>query len=412
MRNRLAGGCFLVLFLFLGGPARGQGEQTREQRWREDLRYLAEELPKRHKDLFFKLKREDFEGEVSGLDRAIPGLSDEEVKTALIRLVARVGDAHTSIGWGYRFRYPINLYQFGRDLYVTSAAEDYKQIVGMRLVEIGVTPIDKAKAAISELVSHDNEEWLKSQLPSFLSNADFLYGLKLLPATGEGKFTFTNSMGRKASLTLKAVPAEATLKYISVLDQSKVPLYLQKQNQNYWFEYLQESKTLYLNYNRCQEIKDRPFKAFTDEVMAFVDANPVERLVIDLRRNSGGNEGIFFPLLLKIRSHEKLNQKGKLFVVIGRRTFSSGFGNARSLKTNTQAILVGEPTGQKPNAFGEVGYFQLPHSKLAVNFSTKFWIRMEGDPPTMAPDILIEPAFEEFAAGRDPVLEAILKYHL
>lgn len=388
-----------------------QAGLTREQRWREDLQYLAQELPKRHVNLFFKLSQAEFTREVAVIDQAIPRLSDEEIRTALMRLVARIGDGHTSVGWLLPRFFPISFYQFGDDFYVTAVADEYKQIVGLRLVQIGKTRIEKARGQIAELVSRDNDQWLKAQLPSLLPASEILFGLNILPSATEGIFIFSDSRNQEISVTMKAVTADAKLTYTRALDPAKAPLYLQKQNENYWFQYLPDSKTLYLNYNRCQEMKERPFKAFAEEVLAFVEANPVERFVIDLRRNGGGNEAVFFPLLFKLPKHPKLDQKGKLFVVIGRRTFSSGFGNARSLKAATQAILIGEPTGQKPNAHGEVRSFQLPHSQLPISYSTKFWKRMEGDPLTLAPDILIEPTFAEYAAGRDPVLEAILNYN-
>lgn len=400
----------LCTFLMLPFFVFAQTELTREQRWHEDVQFLADELPKRHPNLFFKLKREDFHREVAKLDENIVRLTDDEIKTAMIRLVALVGDGHTSISWSAQRFYPITFYQFGNDLYVVAAAEEYQRIVGKRLVKIGETPIEKAKQLLSELISRDNDQWLKAQLPSVVPVSDVLFHLKLLPAATEGKFVFADDRNKEISVTLKAVTPATKLTYSRALDSTKNPLYLQKQDQNYWYEYLRDSKTLYLNYNRCQDMKDRPFKAFAEEILAFVEANPVERLVIDLRRNGGGNEAVIFPLLMKLPKHPTLNQKGKLFVVIGRRTFSSGFGNARMLKSITQAILVGEPTGQKPNAYGEVRSFQLPYSKITVNHSTKFWKRMEGDPPTLAPDLFVESSFAEYAAGRDPVLDAILKY--
>lgn len=42
--------------------------------WREDLRFLAEELPKRHANLFHTMTREQFETAVKQLDERIPTL--------------------------------------------------------------------------------------------------------------------------------------------------------------------------------------------------------------------------------------------------------------------------------------------------------------------------------------------------
>jgi hypothetical protein len=35
---------------------------------------------------------------------------------------------------------------------------------------------------------------------------------------------------------------------------------------------------------------------------------------------------------------------------------------------------------------------------------------MDGDPPTLAPDIQVEPSSSDYLSGRDPVLERALNY--
>jgi C-terminal processing protease CtpA/Prc len=104
------------------------------------------------------------------------------------------------------------------------------------------------------------------------------------------------------------------------------------------------------------------------------------------------------------------NQPGKLFALIGRGTFSSAYLNALKLKLEMKAILVGEPTGQRPNSYGEVKTMTLPQTKLPVQYSTKYFKTMDGDPPTLAPDIQVELSSSDYANGRDAVLERVLNY--
>jgi hypothetical protein len=47
-------------------------DQAAVEQWRADLRYLAEELPMRHKNLFASMTREQFEQAVNRLDERIP----------------------------------------------------------------------------------------------------------------------------------------------------------------------------------------------------------------------------------------------------------------------------------------------------------------------------------------------------
>jgi hypothetical protein len=68
-----------------------------------------------------------------------------------------------------------------------------------------------------------------------------------------------------------------------------VPLYRSRPDENYWYEYLEEEKTVYLNYNSCRQMRDRPFEIFAEEFWGFVESNEVEKLVLDIRDNRGGS---------------------------------------------------------------------------------------------------------------------------
>ena len=74
------------------------------------------------------------------------------------------------------------------------------------------------------------------------------------------------------------------------------------------------------------------------------------------------------------------------------------------------AVLIGEPTGGKPNHFGALGSFVLPNSQLAISHSTKTFVKVDGDPDSVYPDVLVELDSADFFAGHDRVLEAALRY--
>ena len=73
------------------------------------------------------------------------------------------------------------------------------------------------------------------------------------------------------------------------------------------------------------------------------------------------------------------------------------------------ATLVGEPTGGRPNCYGELIGFKLPNSNLQVNCSTKYFRQSrDDDPPSRDPDITVARSWEDCLAGRDPVMETVL----
>jgi len=84
--------------------------------------------------------------------------------------------------------------------------------------------------------------------------------------------------------------------------------------------------------------------------------------------------------------------------------------NALDFRNKTKALLVGEPTGGRPNHFGEVKTFTLPYSGLTISYSTNYFRFAKDDTPSLLPDIPAEPSSADYFAGRDPALEAILNY--
>jgi len=387
-------------------------ELSREEKWREDLKYLSDELPKRHKNLFFKITREQFHREVARIAESVSKLSDAEIKLALWRLTAMIGDAHTRIQYDREKTYPIRLSQFSDGVFVSAAVEEYKNALGAKLVKIGKTDIERAKATVRSIIPVENESWFKQQFPGYMTDPEILYLLKLLPSSGEGDFTFKDRNGKQFVIKPQPVSAKEQIKLIRPFDSppGKTPLYLRNPEQYYWREYLADSKTLYLHYRRCANMPSQPFGKFAEELLKFMDENPVERIVIDLRLNGGGSSAIFDPFIAALSKRQDVNQTGKLFALIGRGTFSSAYLNALRLKRDTKAILVGEPPGQKPNAYGEVKTMNLPHSKMLVQYSTKYFKTMDGDPPTLAPDVSVDRSSWDYASGRDPVLERALNY--
>jgi hypothetical protein len=182
------------------------------------------------------------------------------------------------------------------------------------------------------------------------------------------------------------------------------PLYRQKQNEPFWFTYLPDSQTTYVSFRRYASLGDHARALFK-----FIDANRTTRLVLDIRQNGGGD---FFEgrkhLIAPLKKRPDINQKGRLFVVIGRQTFSAAMANAIDFRKEAHAILVGEPIGERPNSYSENDEMTLQHSRVVVSYSTRYYKFLNEDAPAVMPDTRIDPTWPEFLAGRDPVMDWIL----
>ena len=131
---------------------------------------------------------------------------------------------------------------------------------------------------------------------------------------------------------------------------------------------------------------------------------------MDLRFNSGGDSRVIGPLEGELKSRKPLIAQGHLYTLVGRNTFSSGLIAAMDFRDNFHAILIGEPTGGKPNSYGEVKTIKLPNSGVEIMCTTEFFRLMtNSDPPMLMPDVTVVPrSLEDYLAGRDLVLDAAL----
>ena len=208
---------------------------------------------------------------------------------------------------------------------------------------------------------------------------------------------------------MSPLPANADVTFADAARQT--PLYRQQVNEPLWYKYLPESKTVYFSFRGYPPYSE--FLRFSAELLQFVEKNPTDRLVIDLRSNSGGDESSFQPLLEGLIRNEGINRRGHLFVIIGRPTYSAGMLNAVQLKLRTNAILFGEPTGAKPNQYNESSgskALKLPNSGLTVDYSILYRKLLKDDSPALMPDVRVGLSSRDYLAGRDPVLERILAY--
>lgn len=383
------------------------------EQWREDLRYFARELPKRHKNLFHTMTREDFERSVARLDSAIPTLEPHQIVVRMKQITAKVGDGHTGLQIPNSFAlYPIVVYWFGSELRVTAAMPEYRRAVGARIVGIGGLEIDEVERRIETTfpsAQNENPWYVLSTSTAHIARPEILHALGIVKDMGVAPFTFADDEGRQFTLEVRSVPPPPVVNRAFTLTglvpaSARQPLYRQRPAETFWFTYLPDSQTVYVSFRGYRSLGDR-----TRELFEALDRKLPQRLIIDMRQNDGGDFYVGRRNLIEpLKRRPQLNQKGRLFVVIGRRTFSAAMANAIDFRKETNAILVGEPIGERPNSYSENDEMTLPNSRIVVSYSTRYYRFLDEDAPAVMPDVRIDPTWPEWAAGRDSVLDWIV----
>jgi tetratricopeptide (TPR) repeat protein len=395
--------------------------------WREDLAFMAREMEQRHRNLYHTVSRATFDSAVAALHHRIPSLQRHQIIIELARIVALVQDGHTNVAptrdpkIGFS-TLPVKLYFFQDGLFIRAAHRSHAGLAGARVLRIGRFTPDQAYARVRELVGRDNEMDARFFAPFLLVMPEVLHGVGISSRVDQATFEIERA-GRRETVTLRAVgpalmmPSDTDVSWwpdSSWTDMRRTgppPLWLRENPlTEYWAQYLPDERMLYVQYNKVADKEGEPLPQFSSRIRAFVDSAPVERIVLDLRLNRGGNGMLNRPLVRSLIG-SKLEGPGKLFVLIGRSTFSAAQFLVNDLEQYTDAVFVGEPSGGKANSYGDSRKITLPHSGLTVRVSTLWWQEDPRDTREWkAPDVAAELTSDAYLNNRDPALEAVRSY--
>lgn len=395
----------VLVALWIGQSQKPENLQLSSQQWREDLRFLARELPKRHANAFHFTPREGFEKAVADLDSQLEHADADTAWVGLQRIVSLVGDAHTYLQTPQDSAsdLPIDIVRFGEDYRIVSVDPEVQNALGARVVKVGDVPIARAAELCKGLFSRDeNPTSSDSFVNNTLTSGGTLHGLGITSDRNLVRYTLVDDAGREFTLDAHSSASDAS----PVRAFKEAPLYMQNPDQPFACKYLADARALYCNVRAISDLR----KPATDMLRVIHETNP-DKLVIDLRQNRGGDYTVGEKYLIHpVSELQSINKKGHLFVLIGTDTFSAAMNNAAQFRTQTAALLVGQEIGEKPNSYQEGRGMTLPNSHLTVRYSTRFYrFATDGD-NAIRPDREIIPTWDDYKAGSDPVLAWVLKY--
>jgi tetratricopeptide (TPR) repeat protein len=399
-------------------------------KWQEDLRFLQKTIHSDYSFLFKKVTPKTFDAEVEKFYKEIPNLEEHEIIVGMARMVALFEYGHTSIGlnsWRkhgvFNFhQMPYNMMVFKDGVYMQGVQKDYYNGLGAKVLEIEGHPIEEVLKAVKPVFPTENDQFFKAYgmhylgIPEVLHAQGIMNELKpeVMLTLKKGGFTFRQ--------TYKAIEVEKfpgsyghiqqSEDWLDAREEGTTPLYLKNLDKIYYYEYLPEHKTVYVRQSQVQDDPSEAIPEFYDRVFKFIEENDVEKLVLDVRLNGGGNNYKNKPVIKGIIRSDKINKAGNFFVITGGRTFSACQNLVNELSNYTEAIFIGEPTGENINFYGDNREVVLPNSKIPVRLSFAWWQdkpQWKGGPWT-APHLAVEMSFEDYRTNHDPVLQTALEF--
>ena len=381
----------------------------------EDLDFLYEKvLTESHPDAFANTPETEFLALKAEIEGRLDTVSNTEFLLDLMRLTSLVGDSHTSIvigGTAELRAYPFSMVRRGESWYLSAAAPEDEDLLCQEVTLLAGKPVEEVIEAYGTLFASDNPVHLRRQFRQACNVADIYEYLGLVEA-GE-PLAVTLKGGKALSLAPVGMEEMNKLEIVRISDKIKGQPETAAADAYYFAKPLTED-AYYIQYNTCQEAEDLPMEDFAAKVWGDLDNGVYSRIVLDLRNNGGGSDGLIWPVLEAVQS--STSRGAELVGLIGERTFSSALINAVEIQ-EMGGVLVGEATGGSVCHFGAVKTFTLPNSKARGQVSSKYLdlntlldAAAGRGVEALDPDVEVSQTLEDTLNGRDTAVEWLLSH--
>ena len=398
----------------------------------DEVKMVVENILRHHPNPFHITAKKDFYAEVDRLLIRKGEITVAQQYFDLAKLSSLVFDTHTQFHIqadtpAFKSTFPLRFRIFPDGLFIIAGSQIYRDVIGKKVVSISGQDPAEVMEKLSAYSASDNWPRKRVYAESYLYLPETYDVFGLRTPDGKIELVLEDSQSvrsiRVLSETWDKGPADFSWDslnpflpkdLLSVHDVlgTEVPFYLKNIDNNYWFQFLDgEEKYLYLQMNqqfeKDEEDAELPIEFHLAWSRALWDSE-AEVLIIDLRNDPGGTINWGSPLtgILSDMYFEHPTLRG-IALLFGTDTVSAGVVIAAELEDSVRPIMIGEPSGSSPNMYLTAEKIVLPHSRLQFEVSTEvFTVTDKADKRAfISPDIPMAMKFDDYANGRDPLIE-------
>ena len=389
-----------------------------EGRWLKDLENFEEGLLKKHVNPNWASSTAAFKvrSKIDSIKKAIKkkegAIDFDKMRIALMQASAFLQDGHTHIA-NYSddvgdFPFRVKWYKDG--LYIIAADKQLQYLLGYKIIAVNNQPLKKVLKKIYTICPSPNESSLKMYSELYITKPGLLYGLDISESNRKATFHFENFEGQNKKVEICGYSEKQQWLTIRDMPHYISPLYEKNASKPYWYEYFNDNKLLYMKYNRVVNNSVAPMDNFVQRMMTLVDSVQVDKFIIDIRNNRGGDAFLTTKLVMEIQKRPKINKRGVLYAIINYRTFSAAVSFAGNLLSKTNVTFVGTEMGDYNNMPGDAKFFDLHMNRMTWQASELFWENTYYDDlkNTFSPSFVYETSFNEEFEGKTPIIDFVL----
>ncbi len=370
------------------------------------------------------------------------------LRVASVTALADNGHSNVASGPVYGFGLlPLRTYWFSDGLYVVRARREHVRLLGARIASIDGVPVDDLADSLSVYHGGTIEEFRQYYATPYMVSPPLLHAAGLSEHGDRSVLELVLVGGERETVTFEMDPPDQgytrgqpwhSLLPTPLSDQAWVshsttavepPLALLDPDQAFRYVYLAHQDIVYIQLRSNFASGNQSARDFADEARTRIARDQPTSVILDNRFNPGGDLTRTADFALDLPS--MVPSQGRIYVLTSNATFSAGIYTSFFPKAADpeRTIVVGERVGDRERFWAESrSPFVLPDSGYRLSYSLQMHDLGEGCPTpqvchlggrarwdvalgSLNPDVVIPTTFADFAAGRDPVLEYVLKRH-
>jgi len=327
-------------------------------------------------------------------------------------------------------RSPVHLGLFADGLYVVAAPGEHSRLLGRRVSAINGHPWRAVHRAYSRY--QGGEQAFRDQFVTL-----FMETPALLVAAGFGSdpaslgLTLESARGRRQSVNIpvRLTPPQGEAAFVGypvLLDAAAMlapavrPLYLREAGRPFRLAFPPDLDGAYV---QLKATRGLGIDRWLEDTLAELRARRPRNIVVDLRFNLGGDLNLTRDFM---RALPAIADRGRVYAITSGRTFSAAISSLGYLKqaAGDRLTIVGEPIGDRLEFWSEGDVLPLPGLGARMLYASERHNYTTGCPEadchasirnhpirvqSLQPDIATPLRFADFAAGRDPAMEAIVR---
>lgn len=412
----------------------------------QDLDYLT--TLTRYDRAFDDGEKRAFDTAIEAIRPRVADMSDADFYLSMAEAVALADNGHTNISYGPQYRefetIGARLYRFSDGLYVVEAAPDHETALGRRVTAIEGRSTRDVQQNL-QAYRGGNAVWRSLYSTLIIEAPALLHAAGLAASAAAVTLDFETPSGDPEQLAFEPralpngdkVPGRSAWETLIPGGASTghgpwahtfsgrtddLPRYLKASGDV--LSYVMEGNGLYIRALPGIGSKERPIAKTYKTLLAPYTEGSLDYLVVDFRLHDGGD--YTRSMAFAKNAPEMVKETGKVYIITGPNTFSSGIVTVAMLKyyAGDKALIVGEPMGDREQFWAERGTdFRLPNSGYYVNYATGYhdWekgckgerycftmnVKHEVPAGSLAPNVLLTQTFDSYRQGEDVVMDWI-----